>query len=229
MLQQSERVSPVDLTPRRATGWSVEGLAGAAAFSVVTVVAARLWYDRAQSLWPTEDNTLEGLQFGSFLLVFGALLAWAWRGDVGLRLGRTFDAWREIAVAVVGVTVVTLAFVTLSGANAYSDADALFEIVLVPLGEEFVFRGVVLGVLLAYLAHRHAPAKATRLAVIYGAVAFGFAHASNALFGAGDFAVVQVIVATLMGLLFGALRVRTDSLIVPVVLHALINGINLLG
>jgi hypothetical protein len=57
----------------------------------------------------------------------------------------------------------------------------------------------------------------------------GSAHASNGLFGAGDFAVVQVLAATALGMVFGALRVRTGSLTAPVALHALVNGLNLLA
>ena len=49
------------------------------------------------------------------------------------------------------------------------------------------------------------------------------------ILGAGGFAVVQVLAATVLGLLFGRLRVRTRSLAAPILLHALINGINLLG
>jgi hypothetical protein len=41
--------------------------------------------------------------------------------------------------------VVTVTFVTVTGSNAYSGADPLFEIVLVPVGEELVFRGLLLG------------------------------------------------------------------------------------
>jgi membrane protease YdiL (CAAX protease family) len=83
--------------------------------------------------------------------------------------------------------------------------------------------------LLSRLSDRHSPRTAARSAIVISAVAFGSAHASNALFGAGDFAVVQVLAATLLGMVFGVLRVRTASLAAPIALHALVNGLNLLG
>jgi membrane protease YdiL (CAAX protease family) len=218
-LAASTRVGP------KTYGW----LAVALVLSASAVVAARLWFDTLQRVWPTSDQTLEGLQFGSFLIVVGGLLAWCWGGDAGFRLGATLHEWRIVAVAGAVLAVVTLTFVTVTGSNPYSGADPLFEIVLVPVGEELVFRGLLLGWLLAKLSDRYAPRTAARLAIVFSAVAFGSAHASNALFGAGGFAVVQVLAATVLGLVFGALRVRTASLAAPIALHALVNGLNLLA
>jgi hypothetical protein len=64
-------------------------LADALAFCASVVVVARVWFDSLQRVWPTSNPTLEGLQFGSFLIVVGGLLVWWWGGDVGLRLGAT--------------------------------------------------------------------------------------------------------------------------------------------
>ena len=202
---------------------------GALAFSAMVVVGARLWYDVMQSLWPTSDGMIQGMQFGSFLVVLGAVGAWRWPGLAAVAVGGTVRDWRVVLSAAVAAAAVTGTFVAITGANAYSDADVLFEVVLVPVGEELVFRGVLLGWLLEQLHRRYTAAIATRWAVILAAVAFGSAHISNAFFGAGEFAIVQVLVATLMGLVLGALRIRTGSLIAPIVLHAVVNGMNLLG
>ncbi len=204
-------------------------LAGALLFSGSCVVAARLWFDTLQRVWPTSDPTLEGVQFGSFLIVVGGMFAWRWGGDAALRLGSTLREWRAVAVAGAGLAAVTWTFVTVTGSNPYSGADALFEIVLVPVGEELVFRGLLLGWILSGLSGGHEPRESAHLAIILSAVAFGSAHASNAIFGAGSFAVVQVFAATGLGIVFGVLRVRTESLAAPIALHALVNGINLLA
>jgi membrane protease YdiL (CAAX protease family) len=204
-------------------------LAGALAFAAAVVVAARVWFDTLQRVSPTSNPTLEGVQFGSFLIVVGGLLAWWWGGDAGLRLGATLREWPIVVSTGAVLAVVTVTFVTVTGSNPYSAADPLFEIVLVPVGEELVFRGLLLGWLLAKLSDRYAPRTAARLAILFSAIAFGSAHASNVLFGAGDFAVVQVLAATVLGLVFGALRVRTGSLVAPIALHALVNGLNLLA
>jgi membrane protease YdiL (CAAX protease family) len=215
-------------SPRFGPG-SFVWLAGALAFSASVVVAARVWFDTLQRVWPTSNPTLEGVQFGSFLIVVGGLLVWWWGGDVGLRLGATLREWRMVVSTGALLAVVTVTFVTVTGSNPYSGADPLFEIVLVPVGEELVFRGLLLGWLLSKLRDRYAPRTAARLAIVFSAVAFGSAHASNALFGAGGFAVVQVFAATVLGMVFGALRVRTASLAAPIALHALVNGLNLLA
>jgi membrane protease YdiL (CAAX protease family) len=71
--------------------------------------------------------------------------------------------------------------------------------------------------------------SAARLAIIFSDVAFGARHASNDLFGAGGFALVQVVAVTVLGLIRGWLRVETRSIIAPILLHGVVNGINLLG
>lgn len=209
----------------RTYGW----LALAVLFAAAVVVAARVWFDTLQRVWPTSDPTLEGLQFGSFLIVVGGLLAWWWGGDAALRFGATLQEWRAVVLAAAALATVTWTFVTVTGPNPYSGADPLFEMVLVPAGEELVFRGLLLGWLLARLRVRHTQPTAAHLAIVFSAVAFGSAHASNAIFGAGSFALVQVAAATVLGIVFGALRVRTESLAAPMALHALVNGINLLA
>lgn len=201
----------------------------ALAFSAAVVVGARVWYGLLRALWPVDDTTVAGVQFGSFLLLLGALMWWRSDIDVAIRLGRTVERRREVLTTGLVLTVATWAFVSIGGANPYSDADLLFEVVLVPVGEELVFRGVLLGWLLVRLTALGTTPDASSSAVVISAVAFGAAHASNAFFGAGGFALVQVLVGTALGLLFGWVRVRTDSLASPILLHALVNGINLLG
>jgi hypothetical protein len=115
----------------------VRWLAGALAFSASVVVAARVWFDTLQRVWPTSNPTLEGVQFGSFLIVVGGLLAWWWGGDVGLRLGATLREWRMVVSTGALLAVVTVTFVTVTGSNPYSGADPLFEIVLVPVGRNW--------------------------------------------------------------------------------------------
>jgi membrane protease YdiL (CAAX protease family) len=219
-------------TEPRSKGWTTPAIryfGAALLFTAGVVVGARLWYDTLQTVWPTDDPTIEGIQFGSFLLVLGGVLTWVWKGDVGLRVGDTFRRWRAVVAVGLALSLITWAFVALTASNAYSDADPLFEMVLVPVGEEWVFRGVLLGWLLSRLNNGRPAPTAARLAIIFSAVPFGAGHASNALFGAGDFALVQVVAATVLGLVFGWLRVETRSIIAPILLHGVVNGIVLLG
>lgn len=66
-----DALSPPQLGPRTFVLFS-----GALVFAGSVVVGARLWFDTLQRVWPTSDATVEGLQFGSFLIVVGALLVW---------------------------------------------------------------------------------------------------------------------------------------------------------
>lgn len=127
------------------------------------------------------------------------------------------------------LSILTWAFVALTGSNVYSDADALFELVLVPVGEELLFRGVLLGWLLSRLSNGRPTPTAARLAVIISAIAFGAGHASNVLFGAGGFVLVQVVAATGLGLVFGWVRVETRSIMAPILLHGAVNAVSLLA
>jgi membrane protease YdiL (CAAX protease family) len=205
-------------------------LAVALGASVAVVIGAQLWFRALQRLWPTDDPTLIGLQFGSFLLLTGGSGAVAYCGDLGLRVGATLEQWRRVVGWGAVLATATVLLVVVGGSNDYSASDPLFEVVLVPIGEELVFRGLLLGILVDQLRRRSGDDEGDHLAILYSALAFGAAHASNALFGVTlEFVAVQVIVATALGLILGHLRLRTRSLVAPVVLHALVNGINLLG
>lgn len=57
-------------------------------------------------------------------------------------MGATLREWRIVVVTGSVLAAATFVFVTATGSNPYSDADPLFEIVLVPVGEELAFRGV---------------------------------------------------------------------------------------
>jgi uncharacterized protein len=225
-------VEPAPASPRVAAGPAprVAWLAVALGASVGVVIGAQLWFRALQRVWPTDDPTLVAIQFGSFLLVTGGLGAVAWRGDLGLRVGATVKEWRRVVGWGAVLAVATGLLVAVGGPNDYSASDPLFEVVLVPVGEELVFRGLLLGILLDRLRRGPGVGAGDRLAILYSALAFGAAHASNALFGVTpSFVVVQVVVATLLGLILGHLRVRTGSLLAPVFLHTLVNGINLLA
>ena len=81
--------------------------------------------------------------------------------------------------------------------------------VLVPVMEEFAFRGVMLSAL-----RKHG----TGFAIIASALVFAFAH--------GDFS--SVVFAFIAGLVFGFLYVRTGNLWISICIHALNNGIAVL-
>lgn len=91
----------------------------------------------------------------------------------------------------------------------------LVNTLAVGFSEELMFRGVLLG---ALLARGMAPLPA----VLASSVLFGAVHALNgAVTGAWVESAVQAVAASMSGVLFAAIRVRTGSLWPGIVLHAL--------
>ena len=87
--------------------------------------------------------------------------------------------------------------------------EMLTTAVLVPVMEEFAFRGVLLSAL-----RKHGAG----FAIMASALVFAFAH--------GDFS--NVVFAFIAGLIFGFLYVRTGNLWISICIHALNNGIAVL-
>ncbi|HCM24637.1 MAG TPA: hypothetical protein DHW78_09995 [Ruminococcaceae bacterium] len=86
----------------------------------------------------------------------------------------------------------------------------IYGTVIPPLVEEILFRGVVIGCLQRW---------GDWFAIVTSALLFGLYHGN----------VGQFVFATLVGLIFGYLRIRTQSLLPGMVLHMLNNGFATLG
>ena len=96
--------------------------------------------------------------------------------------------------------------VATQGASTEAIAVAAGAVLLAPLGEELLFRGYLLGSLL--------PVLPRQLANVLTAIAFGLMHGR-------DFA----LPATALGLCFGWLRLRHQSLLPSMLAHALHNAL----
>ena len=153
------------------------------------------------------------------------------RADVraGLRLG-------AIALLVIGVIIVVL--VAVPGSRSYFDSHSvasdsaaqhvLQPVVFIPLGtvvfEELLFRGVLLAALLRVTTRRYAIAA--------DAVLFGLWHippALNDASGKGAAATFGVVIGTIAattfaGAVFAWLRVRSGSVIAPMMAHLATNS-----
>lgn len=157
------------------------------------------------------------------------------RAPAGLRLGLVVSA-----IIVAGVTVAAL---IPAGRAAFEDnrfvglssGEVIFEVALrIPLvtalGEELLFRGVLLAVLLSGLR--------TRWAVLWSAIAFGLWHVATTIGDLDDNAATDdlsawqsaasvggvVAVTAVVGAGFVWLRRRSDSLVAPWLVHTAINA-----
>ena len=139
----------------------------------------------------------------------------------GLALG-----WYLPVVGLIFFTLTASTLISQGGAFSAPPAQALGAI-LAEFGtgtfEELFIRAGVLGVLLAGLVR---PGKMTaRGAVVLSAVIFGLAHAWTIFQQPEELVAigVQVIYTVFLGILLGAVYVRTGSIWAPIVLHALFN------
>jgi membrane protease YdiL (CAAX protease family) len=95
---------------------------------------------------------------------------------------------------------------------------ALLKTVLVGVFEEFMMRGMALNLLLKSKGGN----KKTLGAVLLSSLFFGAAHLAN-IQSAEDIlpVIFQVIYASMIGVYFAAVYLRTKSLLVPIILHGL--------
>lgn len=113
---------------------------------------------------------------------------------------------------------ITLGFIgTLFDVTRYLPPESTGVLLSLPAAlEEATFRGVLLFTLLYHFS--------TRKALVVSSVAFGLTHLLNVLFMDPVFVLGQVGWATLQGLFFGYLVLKTDSLLPAMIVHYLSNA-----
>jgi len=200
----------------------------------LTVLVLAAWNVGRSTFVPDHYGIPASLAMAGVLGGLGALggLGWA---DLGLARGRVV---RGLAYggAVFGTVVVVMVLVgslpatrhTLDDARVHvSVATMAFEVlVAIPFGtvvlEELAFRGTLLGLL-----RRRLPVP---WAVCVMSVLFGLWHVKGVLHDAGGGIAVGAVVGTVLatttaGVGFGWLRVRSDSLVAPVLAHVATNSV----
>ncbi len=83
--------------------------------------------------------------------------------------------------------------------------DVISSVIAAPIAEEMFFRGVVL---------KQTSRVSARFGIVFSALMFGLMHGNP----------YQFVMATVIGLYFGYITVKTDSLIPSIVCHIAING-----
>lgn len=150
-----------------------------------------------------------------------------WRPRLlGFQIGRTRQHWRVLLLLLFANCGIVAAYLWLSGGGTPYSGNVwlLTEVVTVPLVEEAMWRGLVLAILLLALRRLYTGNQATHLAVWLSGLAFGLLHAGNALAGVpAAFVAVQVLNASIWGVVYGYARARTDSIYPPILLHAAMN------
>lgn len=193
----------------------------APAFTLVTsgVVAVLATYTFSRLTGSLSDSVV--MPVGAATFVFAVVLCvWA-PHRYGLGLGKTREHMVIIGVSVLAVAAVVVAF-RMTGSTAPYDA-TVGEFVLVPVGEELLFRGFLLGTLLELFRRREVGSHSVTWALLISAAAFGIGHLGNLGHVETAFVILQVFVAVIFGVVAGHVRVRTESVVGPVLMHATMN------
>lgn len=211
--------------------YTVGVVAVLAALSGVFVVLDQAYVRVVDARFPsvgtsTSLATLYGL-VSRLHLIIPLLLLVLWRPRLlGFQLGQSLRHWRLLLLFLVANSGVVAGYLILSGTTTPYSGDQWWftEVVTVPLVEETMWRGVVFALLLGALRRVRPEGTATRYAIWCSAVAFGLLHGANALVGVpGVFVAVQVLNATVWGVVYGYARAVTDSIYPPIALHAAMN------
>ena len=178
------------------------------------------------------------------LAIAAAFVAWArWSArfgweELGLGRAQVRAGLRLGGIAMLVIAAVIIVLVAVPGSRSYFDSNAvaadsttqrvLQPVLFIPLGtvvfEEVLFRGVLLAALLRITTRTNA--------IVVSAVLFGLWHLPPALRDASDksaagalgVVVGTIAVTTAAGAAFAWLRVRSGSLVAPVLAHLATNS-----
>lgn len=140
-------------------------------------------------------------------MVVLVIVIWRHRFDFGARLpGRWESTWAAGPFALVLVAVNVYPGVQPPPSGAY-----LADHEIAALGEELLFRGLMMGMLLRYGAWP---------ALIWSSVLFGVAHGPPVISDPSLMNLAYVVYSALVGFVLGAVRLHSGSILLPWVMHA---------
>jgi membrane protease YdiL (CAAX protease family) len=178
---------------------------------IVTAIAIT-----AKAIWPdlgSGPSGLSWLQVGLQLLItvivlpFAAMVGWR---EIGLT---RWASGKDALVLLFPVATVLFGFVPgFRAASVETVSIALASVALAGIGEEIAFRGILLRLLRV---------RGLWPAVIVSSALFGLLHVANLFVGSPWYTVLlQVTFSAMAGVGYAAMRLRTGSLLVPILLHA---------
>ena len=211
--------------------WTALLLVGLVLFCLLFVWLDQAYYHFIAARFPNAGSSaLRATLFGvasraHVILMLLPFMLWRPR-LLGFQVGKMRQHWRMLLLMLIANCSIVAGYLWLSGsATPYSGNQWLVtEVVTVPLVEETMWRGLVFAVLLLPLRRLYTGSQAAHLAVWASGLAFGFLHAGNALTGVpAAFVAIQVLNASIWGVVYGYARARTESLYPPILLHAAMN------
>jgi membrane protease YdiL (CAAX protease family) len=204
---------------------------GLVIFIAIFVLVDNVYFKFANARFPNVGSsawlaTWWGVVSRAHLLILIVPLI-LWRPRLfGFQMGKTRRYWRMILIMLLANCGIIAAYLWLTGSSTpYSGNQWIVtEVVIVPFVEETVWRGIVFTILLLAMRKLYSENKSNHLAVWLSGLAFGLLHANNILAGVpAAFVAIQVLNATIWGVVYGYARAKTESLYPSMLLHAAMN------
>jgi membrane protease YdiL (CAAX protease family) len=200
---------------------------GACAVSLTYALTSEPIFEWINAVFPSQETVSRQIEFLAFpLLLAATTMIWR-RRFFGWQIGQTLEHWRLVVLIAILVGAAAVGLLTLLGATPYGKFPWP-EWTLVPLAEEAVYRAIVLAgimLLLTRAGFEKGSRQLVMLAVVINAVAFGVGHAGNFQYNPPLFTTLQIGYSTALGAVLAYSRLKTDSMLAPVGLHALVNFI----
>jgi membrane protease YdiL (CAAX protease family) len=141
----------------------------------------------------------------------------------GYQIGSIVKHWKQLMGLTIFFVGAPLIYRLVAGETPFGANTWFFEGVVVPLGEESLFRGVLFSMLLWGLGKLYPSRTAEIWTVILSTLVFASAHLNNLGHYPTGFILFQVGFSIIVGLGFGYSRARMGSIYPAIFLHALFN------
>jgi membrane protease YdiL (CAAX protease family) len=201
------------------------------AFSAVFMVVDNAYFKYTDARFPNVGvsgwlATLWGIVSRLHLLaLLIPLVLWRPRW-MGFQIGKINQHWRMLIIMLLANCGLIAAYLWLTHTTTPYSANQwlVTEVITVPVLEETFWRGLVFGLLLIAMQKIHPEATSKHLAVWFSGIAFGLLHVNNIFAGVPAlFVAIQMLNATIWGVVYGYARAQTDSIYPPVLLHSAMN------
>ncbi len=204
---------------------------GLAGFCALFILLDNAYYQFMNARFPSVGTsawlaTLWGIVSRAHLWIVLIPLA-AWRPRFfGFQIGQVARHWRMLLIMLLANCGVIAAYLWFTrGTTPYSnDIWAITEIITVPLVEETFWRGLVFGIMVTLLTQMYPQTTGNTLAVWVSGIVFGLMHGNNIFSGVPIlFVAIQVVNATIWGVVYSYARSKTESIYPAIALHAAMN------
>jgi membrane protease YdiL (CAAX protease family) len=162
--------------------------------------------------------------FSDVVMLFVAFMPIIWAPKFfGYQLGTIPKHWKMLLSMTAFFVGAPLLYRLIMGETPFGANTWFFEGIVVPLAEEGLMRGILASMLLWGFGKLYKATTADGLTIIFSTLIFSTAHLNNLGHYPTGFILFQVGFSTILGLVFGYVRVKTESIYPAIILHALFN------